>query len=304
MLALAYAAAVARARRPRRAGLSEASVETAMDRQFQGTAPRHRYLGSAGGRTHLIDMGAGPRATLVFLSGMGSCPAAYHDLLDELSRDRRVVAVDRFGTGLSAGLRGHGHPRNSWVGQVEAVVTSLGLAPVDLVGHSLGGFVAGALAVERPELVRRVVLVSPVGVARDHPWSWTPALLPGALDLAAALAWGRHLTGAAGVQAGPDPCQLAADRWWGDSDLNSIARLIGPRWFRQETLLLPELGLLQDRICLIWGDRDRQVPLQAAQRELLSYPALHLEVLPGAGHLVPFERPGEVAQAIRGWLDA
>ena len=275
-----------------------------MDRQFQGAAPRHRYLASDGGRTHLIDMGGGPRATLVFLSGMGGCAAAYHDLLEELSRDRRVVAVDRFGSGLSTGLRGHSHPRKPWVGQVEAVVSSLGLAPVDVVGHSLGGFVAGALAVERPELVRRVVLLSPLGVAREHPWSWTPALLPGVLDLAAALARGRHLTGAADGPAGQDPCQMAADRWWGASDLNSIAKLIRPRGFRAETLLLPELGLIQERIRLIWGDQDRQLPLKAAQRELQSYPALCLEVLSAAGHLVPFGRPGDVAEAIRGWLDA
>lgn len=97
---------------------------------------------------------------------------------------------------------------------------------------------------------------------------------------------------------------MAADRWWGASDLNSIAKLIRPRGFRAETLLLPELGLIQERIRLIWGDQDRQLPLKAAQRELLSYPAISLEVLSGAGHLVPFERPGEVVEAIRRWLDA
>jgi 2-hydroxymuconate-semialdehyde hydrolase len=275
-----------------------------MDRQFQGAAPRHRYVASAGGRTHLIDIGGGAQTALVFLSGMGGCAAGYHALLQELAGDRRVVAVDRFGTGLSTGLRGPGHPRKSWVAQIEAVVASLGLAPVDLVGHSLGGMVAGALAVERPELIRKVVLVSPLGVACEHPWTWSPALLPGALDIAAVFASGRFLTGARGGRAGQDPCQLAADRWWSASDLDSVAKLIRPRRFRAETLLLPELGLLQGRVLLIWGDQDQQLSLEAAQRELLSYPALPLEVLPGAGHLAPFDHPTEVAQAIRRWLDA
>ena len=275
-----------------------------MDRRFQGAAPRHRYLASAGGRTHLIDIGGGAQTGLVFLSGLGGCAAGYHGLLQELSRDRRVVAVDRFGTGLSTGVPGAGHPRNAWVAQVEAVVGSLGLAPVDLVGHSLGGMVAGALVVERPELIRKVVLVSPLGVAREHPWTWSPALLPGVLDIAALLASGRFLTGAEDVRAGQDPCQLAADRWWNASDLDSVARLIRPRGFRAETLLLPELGLLQGRVLLVWGDQDHQLSLEAAQRELLSYPALPLEVLPGAGHLAPIDHPAEVAQAIRRWLDA
>ncbi len=275
-----------------------------MDRQFRGAAPRHRYLASSGGRTHLIDLGGGSQTTLVFLSGVGGCAAGYHDLLEELAADRRVVAIDRFGTGLSTGLRGHGHPRKAWVGQVEAVLAALGLAPVDVVGHSLGGMVAGALAVECPQLVRRVALVSPIGVAHEHPWSWSAALLPGALDVASALSRRRFLAGAEEDQGGQDPCQLAADRWWGASDLNSVARLIRPKGFRGESLLLPDLGLLQDRVLLIWGDQDRQLSLEAARRELLAYPALPLEVLPGAGHLVPLESPGEVAGAIRRWLDA
>jgi pimeloyl-ACP methyl ester carboxylesterase len=275
-----------------------------MDRQFQVAAPRHRYLASAGGRTHLIDIGGAAQTPLVFLAGLGSCAAGYHGLLEDLARDRRVIAIDRFGTGLSTGLRGPGHPRMAWVDQVAATVASLGLGPVDLVGHSLGGMVAGALAVERPELIRRLALVSPLGVAREHPWTWSPALLPGALAIAGRVASRRFLPGTVNGQTGQDPCQLAADRWWNASDLDSVAKLIRPRGFRSETLLLPELGLLQGRVLLIWGDQDRQMSLEAAQRELLAYPALPLEVLPGAGHLAPFEHPGEVAQAIRRWLDA
>jgi pimeloyl-ACP methyl ester carboxylesterase len=275
-----------------------------MDRQFRGAAPRHRYLASAGGRTHLIDVGGGAQTALVFLSGLGRCAAGYHGLLQELARDRRVVAIDRFGIGLSTGLRGPGHPRKAWVAQVAAVVGSLDLGPVDLVGHLLGGMVAGALAVERPELIRKVALVSPLGVAPVPPWTWSPALLPGALAIAGGLATGRFFPGTVNGRTGQDPCQLAADRWWNASDLDSIAKLIRPRGFRGETLLLPELGLLQGRVLLIWGDQDQQLSLEAAQRELLSYPALPLEVLPGAGHLAPLDHPTEVAQAIRRWLDA
>ncbi len=155
-----------------------------------------------------MDIGGGSQTTVVLLSDVGGCAAGYHDLLRELATYRRVAAIDRFGTRLSTGLRGPGHPLKAWVGQVEAVVAALDPAPVDLVGHSLGGMVAGALAVERPQRVRKIALVSSVGLARGHPWSWSAALLPGALAVASALSRRCSLAGSepGSPQPGrPDP---------------------------------------------------------------------------------------------------
>ena len=274
-----------------------------MDRRFQPAVPTHHYLASPAGRTHAVDLGGGPRPALVFLSGLGSCAAGYHHLLRELAGQRRVIGLDRFGSGLSDGLRVSGHPRSTWVEQVVAVVSRLGLGQVDLVGHSLGGMVAAAAAIDCPGLVRRLVLIAPLGVGRNHPWTWAPAMVPGATDIAAALAWRAVNPNSDADREGWDPCQLAAGRWWGAADLDSVGRLITPRGYRRATTLLPDLGLLHDRTLILWGDRDGQVPLAPARDALAAYPALRLEVLPGAGHLAPLERPVEVAAAVRRWLD-
>ncbi|MEU1853662.1 alpha/beta hydrolase [Streptomyces sp. NPDC019990] len=84
------------------------------------------------------------------------------------ARPRRVYAPD---------LRGHG--RSDWPGgydyedmrdDVLAFLGSLGIAPVDVVGHSLGGAVAQLLAQHRPRLVRRLVLEdAPAPIPLDPP---------------------------------------------------------------------------------------------------------------------------------------
>jgi pimeloyl-ACP methyl ester carboxylesterase len=60
-------------------------------------------------------------------------------------------------------------------------------------------------------------------------------------------------------------------------------------------------------VLLIWGERNKRVPLALAYetRDLLvNAPAVHLEVLPGIGHMLVQEAPQESAQLIRRYLDS
>ncbi|MDA2804082.1 alpha/beta fold hydrolase [Nocardiopsis suaedae] len=120
---------------------------------------------SAGGRitANGVDMyyevhGQGEPLVLLHgaLVGIGSCFGA---LLPELARDRRVIAVE---------MQAHGRTPDvdrplrveHLAEDVAALVEGLGLGEADVLGYSLGGAVAFQLALTRPELVRRLVLVS------------------------------------------------------------------------------------------------------------------------------------------------
>lgn len=275
---------------------------------------RHRYLGSPHGRIHALDLGQSNRP-LVFLPGLSASAASYSGLLAALSRTRRVVAIDRPGTGLSDGVRYQGHPRQPWIEVVEAVTEGLGLDRVDLAGHSLGGFAAAAFALAHPDQVSRTVLLSPLGVATRHPLGWAPILVPGMVDVAARLdliAARRleHVGGAIHVgplQAGPytDPFHRAtAARHWRHTDLVNIPRLIGPFRLRRQSRLLPELGLLSGRLLVIWGDQDDQLEPGPALGELAAFPGIALDVVAGAGHLMPFLDPPGTAARIASFLSA
>src|ERR1700679_292365 len=78
-------------------------------------------------------------------------------ITDALAMGREVILTDNAGVGLSTGVAPEtvaGMARDA-----TALIDALGLEHVDLFGFSMGGFVTQQLAVDRPELVRRIALV-------------------------------------------------------------------------------------------------------------------------------------------------
>jgi pimeloyl-ACP methyl ester carboxylesterase len=93
------------------------------------------------------------------------------ELIDALSRDRRVVTFDNTGVGGSTGTT------PSTIGEMArdaiAFIEALELGAVDLLGFSIGSFVAQEIALTRPAMARRLVLASaaPRGAAGMHGWA-------------------------------------------------------------------------------------------------------------------------------------
>jgi len=78
-------------------------------------------------------------------------------ITDALAAGREVILTDNTGVGRSAGMAPDtvaGMARD-----LASLIDALGLERVDLLGHSMGGYVAQQIAVDRPELVRRMILV-------------------------------------------------------------------------------------------------------------------------------------------------
>jgi pimeloyl-ACP methyl ester carboxylesterase len=92
-------------------------------------------------------------------------------LVDALADDRRIVTFDNAGVGGSTGTT------PSMITQMArdaiAFLDALELGPVDLLGFSIGSFVAQEIALIRPAVVRRLVLASyaPRGAAGMHGWA-------------------------------------------------------------------------------------------------------------------------------------
>ncbi|MGH7641296.1 MAG: alpha/beta fold hydrolase [Candidatus Dormibacteria bacterium] len=276
-----------------------------------GLSARHRYFQTEVGRVHVLEAGQGEDAVLL-APGLAASAGEYGRLIKRLATRHRVLAIDRPGTGLSDPIGFSGHPREVWVRAMATVADQLGLESFILVGHSVGGLAAGAFATAYPERVRRLVLLSPLGLERRTPLRWNVLLLPGAADLLVAADRARRIRmlrrrpervrGGGRLAPWPSPMEAyrrgVALRFGPGSELALLARLARPLILHPESLLLPGLERVADRTMVVWGSCDRQLPLANARSALRLHPELRLVVVAGEGHTLPFAKPGVVAALV------
>ena len=117
-----------------------------------------------------------PRATLLFIHGIGSSGAEWQEVIKHIPQDVSIVTIDLLGFGES--------PRPEWARydaseQAKAVIATLLRNRVAtrmvVVGHSLGALVAVEVARKYPLLVKSLVLCSPPFYAADETESDQPA---------------------------------------------------------------------------------------------------------------------------------
>ncbi|MCB2211616.1 alpha/beta hydrolase [bacterium] len=109
-----------------------------------------------------IDQGNGDQ-TLLLIHGLGSNAKGWTRNIPVLAEQYRVIAVDLPGYGYS---KKDYYPYSlSWYAQVlTEFLTELGIADAVFVGHSMGGQISIITALEYPDVVSELVLISPAGV--------------------------------------------------------------------------------------------------------------------------------------------
>ncbi len=125
-----------------------------------------RFLDVAGARLHYVDEGSGP--AIVMVHGLsGQLRNFSYALLDLLKNEYRVILVDRPGSGYSTADAGTPPGLIAQGAMIAELITALKLDRPLLVGHSMGGAVALALALDRPELIRGLGLIAPLTQMQD-----------------------------------------------------------------------------------------------------------------------------------------
>lgn len=206
-------------------------------------------------------------------------------LAGEIAADRAALAVSPKGLGASEDR----DPYSAHVlaGELAALVLHTVDGPVDVVGHGTGATLAWNLAAQRPDLVRRVVLIS--GGRALAPWT-VARLVAGA-----ALARGRARAGSGGGGSGGG--------WGGGSEAVRRGRI------RAAYAHLEPIGRISpQRALVLWGTRDTASSLAMAQRIVNSLtrtarPAtVRMTTLPGAGHDPLAEMPRRCATLVAEFL--
>jgi pimeloyl-ACP methyl ester carboxylesterase len=136
------------------------------------TTSQTQRVGAANGTNFAYrDLGKGDVPIVLFQHFRGNLENWDPPLIDALAANRRVLTFDNTGVGATTGMT----PRTIAEMAQDAIefLDALELSEVDLLGFSIGSFVAQEIALTRPDLVRRLVLASsaPEGGAGMHGWA-------------------------------------------------------------------------------------------------------------------------------------
>jgi 2-hydroxy-6-oxo-6-(2'-aminophenyl)hexa-2,4-dienoate hydrolase len=138
-----------------------------------------KFLGRGAFETSYLEAGSGQPLLLLHDGAPGADAASgWNGTLEAFSGNRRVLAVDMLGFGRSAcpSPDEFEYSQNARTRHVIAFIEAAELAPVDLIGNSMGAITALDVAASRPDLAGKVVLVAPAGVRSVLPEAAIPLL--------------------------------------------------------------------------------------------------------------------------------
>jgi pimeloyl-ACP methyl ester carboxylesterase len=228
-------------------------------------------------------------------------------LTDALAAEREIILVDYAGVGSSTGEPSH--TIASTARQMIAFIAALGLDRIDLLGFSIGGFVAQEIALVRPTLVRRLVLAAtgPKGAPGMHGWR----------DDIAAAARGEskpenllyimfahtETSQAKGMEFLGRFMQRQEDRDAPTSDLARDAQYDAiVEWGIPDHAALQRLTGIASSTLVIQGDDDLMIPTKLSHLMAGLIPNAQIRIYPDAAHGFLFQYPGEVAGDVNAFL--
>jgi pimeloyl-ACP methyl ester carboxylesterase len=229
-------------------------------------------------------------------------------LVDAIATQREIILLDNAGVGGSSGTA----PRTftAMAHDALAFVDALGLRTLDVLGFSIGGYVAQELTLIRPQLVRRLVLAgtAPEGGERLHGWP------PDVRERAAAdeedashllylffertpdsiaKGWAFVERIFARTENRDEPVSLATR----DAQIDAYTA-----WGIPDPTRLHRLGGITQPTLVANGDNDIMVPTPNSRLLAENLPNARLSIYPGANHGFLFQYPAEFAAEVNDFL--
>jgi pimeloyl-ACP methyl ester carboxylesterase len=257
------------------------------------------FVATRYGKTHVIASGDPSLPPLVLVHPMGVGAIAWSSIMAALCEKRRVYALDTIGdAGKSELTDTDHHPKkgrdySSWLDDVFA---GLGVAKPDIVGGSMGGWIAMNHAINAPDRVRRLVLLGPMGL---------PSFRATAGVLGPMMWYVLRPTEA--------KLERIISRSLGDGErvnreFRPWMRILGtckPRLGQPVHIPARELRKIQVPTLVFLGGKDGLIgsAAAAARRARRNISGCEIEILPGAGHAMSVDEPEFVSTRTVAFLD-
>ncbi len=264
--------------------------------------PPSRFVVADGLRLHVCDTGPRDAPAILLVHGFAANLHTWNDLAPLLEDRFRVVRLDLPGFGLSGMEPAKDYSDRRMGAVLLALMDQLGIGRFHLVGASMGGRIAFALAAAHPGRVDRLALLAPDGFreggAAPARMPWWARLVPWIMP-----DWPLRRILAATYA---DPAVMDDARFALYRDMLRAPGVRQAMLDRAKDLRprdpVPELRAVQAPTLLLWGAADRLVPPARAADFAAALPNSQVVMLPGTGHVPMEEAPAATAEALRRFL--
>ncbi len=271
-----------------------------------------QFLWVQGMLVHVRD--EGPRddpVPLVLLHGTSASLHTWDGWVDVLKTQRRVIRFDLPGFGLTGPHPTHDYSLDAYVRLVGGMVDALGVQSFVLAGNSLGGQVAWATAAAMPSRVRQLILVDAAGYPLEPqsiPIGFRIARIPGLRSLAEViLPRGVVQSSLRSVYGDPNKVSPAlVDRYYEltlrQGNRQALAYRFDAMQKNDMQAGMAAIRALKLPTLILWGGRDRLIPIDNAKRFAADIAGSRLVVLDDLGHVPQEEDPVRTVQVVQSFL--
>jgi pimeloyl-ACP methyl ester carboxylesterase len=250
----------------------------------------------------------GEGSPLVLVHGVATSRSIWRHVVPVLAERHLVATPDMPGFGASPPL-GRGFVLEDVADALASALSALP-GPIDLLGNSLGGAVAIVLAERRPDLVRRLILAAPAGLAPHRPPIPAIAGRVSATVVAARRRVAPRLVASTAARRVllygllTDPAAASAEEARAIIAASRGAQRVGPAIAVVAAAdLRSRLAQLTVPVGFLWGARDHLFPVSTLEQLRALVPGAHAEVIQRAGHVPQLDTPGEFVAAVECLLD-
>lgn len=244
----------------------------------------------------------GTHPTLIMVHGYLSSLFSFRDLIPFLEPHFSILAFDLPGFGKSEKSKTFEHSLDNYAQTLLELLTHFNLESVTVVGHSMGGQIGLRAARMDPNRIEKVIGLSAAGYMGPVKKRLRMATKLPMFPLFLGFFFKRHDVGKMFRDVTFNPAIVTEAMMQGYIEplkerafYNSLTRLIQDR---EGDLNSEELHEITQPVLLLWGREDRIVALSIGERLNHDLPNSTLKIFNETGHLLPEEKPKEVAKEI------